>query len=109
MKFAEGILEAANGQPIEAIVIGPYGGWRDDEHGVPNLLLGAILTWDEAKPMLDYEWDTSFGGAQCHPIYAWTASRVLWVHEYDGSTGMAWAPRNPESGVPALSGGEDYG
>ncbi len=37
-------------------------------------------------------------------MYAWTASRVFLIHEYDGATGDAWVPRNPIAIKPEFGG-----
>lgn len=104
--LAQEIEEAANGEPIEAIVVGLRRDgdppWRDDpqpEEGdfpTPDV----VLTWDEARPHLDYTYDAGFGGQDCHSLYAWTASRVLFVAEYDGSTRVTWVHRNPTATTP---------
>ncbi len=108
MTFAADIEEAAHGEPIEAIVIGRFG-WasdgepdseaygfdRSDRQPVPETLKNVVLTWDEAREHLDYEYDTGYGAPDCHNIVAWTASRVLTIHEYDGSTSVKSTPRNP--------------
>ncbi len=95
--FAEDIEEAAAGEPIDAVVIGTRGDhWLDEEPQEPQ----AVLSWNEARPRLNYEYDDGYGGADCHAIYAWTPSRVLFVHEYDGSTTVTSVPRNPEAGKP---------
>lgn len=104
--FAEDIEHAAGGEPILSAVIAPFGGWYGDgpcprDVGVP---LKKVVPWSEARPFLDYQYDTGFGGADCHPVYAWTPTRVLFVHEYDGSTGVVSVPRNPTDCMPELSG-----
>ena len=106
--FAEEIEELAGNEPIEGVVIGIYGGYsfedeQDDRpagNPLPTALRGQLLSWAEARPYLAYEWDTSFGGAECHPVYVWTPTKVIAIHEYDGSTSLSWLPRNPEPGKP---------
>lgn len=97
---------AAGGEAIEGIVIGEFGwdsyGLREDH---PPVRTGVVLTWDEARPMLDYAYDAGYGAPDCHAVWAWTASRVLFVVQYDGSTGVQWVPRNPTSGDPDMPGG----
>lgn len=66
--------------------------------------MGKLLPWSEARPYLDYQYDNGFGSAECHPVYAWTEMRVLFVHEYDGATGVDWLPRQPSAGVPEFGG-----
>ena len=54
-----------------------------------------ILTWEEARPHLDYEYDSGYGSQDCHNVYIWTPTRVIYIHEYDGSTWPETVPRNP--------------
>lgn len=97
--FAQDIKRAANGEPIEGIVIGVRG-WYDDNE--PDT---RVLSWDEAEPLLDYEYSTDYGAPECHAINAWTANRVLLVGQYDGSTWVTWVPRNPTAIRPTMVGG----
>ncbi len=98
--FAEDIEEAAKGEPIDSVVIGTFGdSWLDDEdevEGGPR----PVLPWAAARSQLDYAYGTGYGGVECHAIYAWTQTRVLFVSEYDGSTKIASVPRNPTEGKP---------
>jgi hypothetical protein len=106
-KFAQDIEKAADGEPIEAIRIGSFGwaynepdeeayGWdRSERTAIPPEKKNVLLSWEEARPMLDYEYDSGFGASDCHNITAWTPSRVLYVHEYDGSTQVLWLERHP--------------
>jgi len=94
-------LEKAVGdEMIEGVVIGESRSY--EKRSEPPL--GRLLTWADAKPHLDYQFDDGFGGADCHPITAWTATRVFFVHEYDGATSIAWVPRHPVEHVPTYSG-----
>ena len=54
-----------------------------------------VLTWKEAQPILDYEYDSGYGSQDCHSLYIWTPTRVIYIHEYDGSTWPEAVPRNP--------------
>lgn len=90
------IEEAAAEEPILGVVIGqPPDIWY-----APDLDPQPVLTWDEAKPTLDYDFYSGFGQASCHPVLAWTESRVIFITEYDGSTSVNSVPRNPQSCVP---------
>ena len=122
MTFADDLLAEAGGEPIVYVVIGesdPFGrgavqvfdgqfvvGLYDgDVRYVPGLARkGEMLTWDEAQPLLDYDYDTGCGLRDCHAVYAWTATRVLFVVEYDGATWISSAPRNPTGGIPRTYG-----
>jgi hypothetical protein len=91
--FKTDIENAAGGEKISAIVVGR-------KEGLPEPVSGRTLSWEEAGPILDYEYDDGFGGAECHAIYAWTENRVLFVSEYDGATSVQWLPRHPIDCVP---------
>jgi hypothetical protein len=102
--FAEDIEEAVGGDAcnILACVIGTVGfSYYDDdpEKGAP-VRRGVLLSWDEARPMLDYKFDAGFGGQDCHNVWVWTPDRVLFVAEYDGATSVEGVPRNPTAGDP---------
>lgn len=104
--IAEWIEEAANGEAIEAVVIGTH--YRDifkepGEKPFNEAPLNTLLTWEEAKPFLSYEFDNGFGGADCHPVYAWTKTRIIVISEYDGATGEATFPRNPIACKPEFA------
>ena len=108
------------GDPIESIIIGAFG-WGDWDqipgtdndpyasdisHLAASQRRGEILTWDKARPLLDYEYNGDYGAPDCHAITAWSASRVYWITEYDGSTRLSSAPRNPYEGHrPSMPGG----
>jgi len=65
---------------------------------------GKLITWNLARPILDYEYDSGYGGADCHAVYAWTETQVIFVTEYDGSTSLAEVPRNPTPCKPNFNG-----
>lgn len=102
------ITEEAKGEPIEGVVIGEMG-WGDyGSESVPGYSeqpRNKLISWDEAKKYLDYEFDSGFGAAECNAIYAWTTSRVLYVSQYDGATAINSLPRNPADCKPEMPGG----
>lgn len=94
MTFSADILAVAGDEKIEAISVSPRRGysWGDDtDHDLGH----DPVSWDRAFPVLNYEYDTGYGEQDCHDIWAWTPTRVLFVHEYDGSTSITYAPRHP--------------
>ena len=95
--FAEDILEVANGEPIEAISVSPNRRWFIGE--ADHELGPGPVAWEQALPALSYYYchNGGFGGQDCHNFHAWTATRVLFVHEYDGSTYIISVPRNPQA------------
>ncbi len=100
MTFAEVIEEVANGECILGIVISKSREYDYDYDPTPQ----PLVPWEAARPLLDYEWNSGFGGADCHAITAWTESRVIFVHEYDGSTNIVYVPRHPVNHRPKYSG-----
>lgn len=107
--IAEWLEEMAGDEPIEAVVIGPHDDdyLKEDGHAPFNAApLNKVMSWAEAKPFLSYEYDCDFGGADCHPVFAWTATKILTITEYDGATSPAWFPRNPVDIKPGFDGAD---
>jgi len=109
--FAADIERAAAGEPIQAVVVGAYGWGRewDVDEDVPVRRgplppLGQPVAWADARAALDYEYDAGFGGPECDAIWAWTASRVLFVTQSRGATQVQWLPRDPSAGEPLMFG-----
>lgn len=92
--FKQDILDEVSGEVIEAIAVGQS---RGIDYPVPDHSLGeAPVSWEEAAPILDYDYDADFGTQDCHNVYIWTPTRVIFVHEYDGRTWLRSVPRNPQ-------------
>lgn len=90
--FAREIEDEAGKEPILGAVLSASRRDKSIFHKTP---LPKILEWSEAKPILSYSYDDGYGGQDCHSIYAWTKSKGVFVHEYDGSTCVVSVPRNP--------------
>ncbi len=106
--FLEDIENVLKEEKVESVVIGSFGGWEwsnSTNEKIPKKFRNKVLTWGEAKPLLDYEYDTGFGGADCHAIYVWTPTKIIFVSEYDGSTRVTSLPRNPIECNPSMPGG----
>jgi hypothetical protein len=102
------LVEMANGEEIVAVVIGEMGWGEYGSEGVSGYAYhprGVVLTWGEAAPLLDYEFDDGYGAPNCEAVYAWTVSRAIFVSQYDGSTSPQWMPRNPVACKPEMPGG----
>ena len=115
------ILEQSDGEPVLAVIISP--GDNDicpvcKHHifsennkcqycGSPRQLVTIpILTWEDALPELEKEFDDGYGLAGCPAIYAYTKTWVIFVSEYDGSTMINRIPRNPTVNInPIIPGG----
>ena len=104
----EWIEKCADGEPVLGVVIGQMG-WGDyGSEMVPGYKeqpRNRLLTWEAALPHLSYEFDNGYGAPGCNAIYAWTASRVIAISQYDGATAPFWIPRNPQDCVPEMPGG----
>jgi hypothetical protein len=102
------LLEEANDEKIEAVVIGEmgWGSYRSEEvHNYTEMPKGQIISWQEAEKWLDYEFSSGYGAPGCNAVYAWTTNKVIAIYQYDGSTGVYWIPRNPTDIMPDMVGG----
>lgn len=106
MTFAED-LERQAIEPIEKVIIGEMGWNNYGEEGkeIPKSKKGKVLSWEEARPMLDYDYYTGYGAPDCHAVYAYTKSYVIFVSQYDGATGIESIPRKPVKCDPSMPGG----
>jgi hypothetical protein len=68
--------ETQYGEPIEAIVVGVHYNNRYED-GPANADENIILSREIGLKKLDENYDPGFGGADCYPMYAWSASRVF--------------------------------
>ena len=106
--FKDDLLAEAAGQTIEAICIGDMG-WSDFNHEhIPNwkeVPRGKLLNWQEAAPLLDFNYSTGYGAPECPCVYAWTKDYVIFISQYDGSTCTNKVPRNPCDCDPQMPGG----
>jgi hypothetical protein len=94
---------------VEGIVFGDWG-WggygEPDNPAVPKDKMGMLLTFEQAKPMMmDWCFNGGYGSPDCYATYVWTNKRVIWVTQYDGSTGLDSAPRHPINVMPSMPGG----
>jgi len=104
--FLKDIEEALDDNEVEAIVIGGFGDYHDsDKRDVLGDNKGKVLEWEDAKQYLDYEYDDSWGGQDCHSIFIWTKDRIYFVGTYDGSTWITSVIRNPQDCSPHSVGG----
>ena len=97
------------GERAEAVVFGEWG-WGN--HGaptpppVPVENQGSVMTWDQARPLMQsWSFEGGYGSPDCYAVRIWTNKRVLWVTQYDGSTRLGSAPRNPVGHIPNMPGG----
>ncbi len=60
-----------------------------------NVIIGVPLTWEQAAPMLDYEYSAGYGSMDCHNIEIFTKDLVYYINEYDGSTSIYYVNRHP--------------
>lgn len=98
------------GETVEAVVFGPYGwnGYGQEQviAPIPESKQGIVLTWDEARPMMQtWTFYGGYGSPDCYAVTIWTNERVIWVTQYDGSTQLDSAPRTPVPHIPYMPGG----
>jgi hypothetical protein len=101
------IEQERNGEEIIAIVFGKNHSWWDEDEEKSKLQIpyGKVLSYEEAEPFLNYEFDNGYGGEECHPIFAWTATRIFLIKCYDGATALEAIPRHPCECNPFFIGG----
>lgn len=92
--YCDDIEKETKDEKIEAIVIGHWQNYGGDDP-IPDDKLNVILSWDDAKKLLEYGYYDGYGGVDCHPVVIWTTDNVIIPTEYDGATGFRSAPRNP--------------
>lgn len=108
-KLAEWIEDCARPENVEFAVIGEYSGsCRSDAQPFNDAPIGVVLPWDKARAFLLYEFDAGYGSPDCHPVIAWTATKVITIMEYDGAVSPAWFPRNPTDVKPTFDGVDDF-
>lgn len=110
MNAYDDIQELLNAdEVIEAVVFGDWGwsGFGEPEPAsVPKDARGVVLTPSEAASYMEgWSFYGGYGAPNCYATYIWTNQRVIWVTQYDGSTNLDHAPRNPIAGMPNMPGG----
>lgn len=96
--------ESFYGERVEAMVVGAHYDRSYDDKALPDEHI--VLSREDGLSKIDEEFDNGYGGADCFPFYAWTKTRVFFVHEYDGATGLNWAPRSPMAVQPSFGGND---
>lgn len=107
------------GEKVKKVVFGPWGwsseheiqggklGFHEpDPPPIPLEVRGKLLGPRAAqKYMRGWSFYGGFGAPECYATYIWTSQRVIWVTQYDGATGLNWAPRDPTECIPDMPGG----
>ena len=101
-------------EEVECVIFGPWG-WgacEDDDSGapepqVPPSIMGRRLILTEAEPFLKaFSFSGSYGSPDSYATWIYTNKKVMWVTQYDGSTGLTAMPRHPVQGeIPYMPGG----
>ena len=85
-------------ETIEGVLIGN----SPRSHNIPNYEQqprDKVISWEEAKKWLDYDFVDGFCTADCNEIYVWTNLNVFFLH-VDSESGSVWldsVPRNPQN------------
>jgi len=118
--WAELIEYLDDGEVIEAICFGAWGWGSAAQDGkdwtegygeptpppVPFEIRGKPLQAEVAEPLMQsWCFYGGYGAPDCYATYIWTNRHVIWVTQYDGSTGLDRAPRNPLDVMPEMPGG----
>jgi hypothetical protein len=118
--YADLMVFLESDEHVESIVFGPWGWGASAPDGkdwspgygeptppaVPFSLRGKPMSLDDAECfMRTWSFDGSYGSPKCYAVYIWTDRRVIWVTQYDGSTRLSSAPRNPVAIMPDMPGG----
>lgn len=102
------IEDMADGQPVEAVVIGEMG-WGDYKSEiVPNYVnqpRGTVLSWEQAIPWISYSFEAGLGAPGCNAVFAWTPDWIGSVLRFDGLTEPFRIPRHPVAILPEMPGG----
>lgn len=109
-----------DGGTVESLVFGAWGWgygpadggeWEPDSSepmpiAIPLRMRGKLLALSQAEPLMrSWQFSGGYGGPDCYATYIWTDRRIIWVTQYDGSTGLDSAPRNPIECIPDMPGG----
>lgn len=88
----------AGDETIQAVLIEKPDEWEtsDWSQRIPEDRCGVLLEATEASKLLAYDYDDGYGGRDCHALYAYTPTRVIFLTEYDGSTRLSSVPRHPD-------------
>ena len=97
-----------SGECVEGLVFGVWGWDGFKEPGpppVPKDKQGVLMQLEDAKPFMEgWSFDGGYGAPTCYATYIWTDKRVIWVTQYDGSTGLDSMPRHPANVIPDMPG-----
>ena len=94
--------EIEKGEQITAIVVGVHydDRWSTSRDRRPQHQRNTVLSREDGLTLIDVEFDSGYGGANCFPITAWTDNWVFVIGEYDGATHLATVPRHPVAHSP---------
>lgn len=98
--LARWIEDNADGEPVEAVVLGA------DQRPSPNndAPVGVQLTWKDALPHLQYEFHDGLEHGGCHAFVAWTKSWVISVMRSGEYVAPFRVPRSPSAHLPDVPG-----
>ena len=86
MTLADDLLAEAGDEQIVWVVIGDSSEATSANYAFGLARNSKVLPWGDAEPLLNYDHDTAYGISDCHAVYAWTATRVLFVVASEGAT-----------------------
>lgn len=98
--LAQWIEEMAEGEAVEAVVLGA------DVRPAPaqDLPIGIVLSWQQALPLLQYQFHDELELGGCNAITAWTKHWVIAVARNSSHVAPIRLPRGPVAHIPAVFG-----
>lgn len=73
--------------------------WSEELDRLCLELDDVIISCTLTKAESDREFNDGYGSPEGKPFHAWSATRVYFSDEYDGSDFVSWVYRNPEDYV----------
>jgi len=100
--FLEDLKETIGYEPVEAVVFTALlddlylrGREKSVDPRNTGIEINKVYSWEEAQPLLNYDYNAGYGDSDCHFVNIWTPTRIIYIHEYDGATWPEFVPRNP--------------
>ena len=104
--LARWVEKEAGSEVVLGVTIGRRNHRSDYYDEPPAPFMGKLLSWEEARPFLDGDFDAYYCCSfPCYTIYAWTKTKVMFMVEYEMGCELCVVPRNPVSSFPLVYGG----
>lgn len=71
-----------------------------------DLIVDEAISWGQARPLLNYEYERTSKARSCHAVYVWTQNYVVSISHYNQLTQFNFFPRRPVDCPPFVPGDE---